>query len=93
VKETKPTESCLIASARVSWLQWSAVTRSSGAPAALNTVAKASAQSGDRGECLMTTELPARIAGMMQLMLVRRGKFQGAMQRTTPTGSFEKEGQ
>ena len=45
-----------------------------------------SVDSGVKGEGLMTTAQPTRIAGMMCQTAIIRGQFHGVMDATTPTG-------
>ena len=39
-------------------------------------------------ECLIITELPAKIAALKVFITFNKGKFQGEIIRTVPTGSL-----
>ena len=65
----------------------SAVKTPSGAPAARNTSAIASADPGTLDACFSTTGFPASSAGTAQRNNCQKGKFQGMTASTTPSGS------
>ena len=61
--------------------------RPSGKPASASTSSNASAQPDTLGACLSSPPFPAMRAGAANRVTCQKGKFQGMIARTTPSGS------